>query len=358
MLPAEPSQALSLDAAAAWRDQLHASGKRLVFTSGCFDILHAGHVRYLAQARALGDALIVALNGDESVRALKGPDRPVHSEADRAEVLLGLSSVDAVVIFNTPRTTNLISAIRPHLFAKGGDYTIATLNPEERAALEAAGSEIQILPELTGRSTSASLAKLNSPPSPPRTRFAILGSGAGSLFDTVADAASSGSLNLDIVLVASDNPAAGILAKATARNIPALAIEPGPLPGQFSPAALKELTDRLRAAQTDWILCAGFGRRLEDPVTAAFPNRILKIHPSLLPDFPGPNAIADAIAANAHTTGCTAHLVTSDGSNPILAQESVPIAPDETAASLRPKINAAERALLPRVIAAHCLPTP
>ena len=200
MLPAEPSQALSLDAAAAWRDQLHASGKRLVFTSGCFDILHAGHVRYLAQARALGDALVVALNGDESVRALKGPDRPVHSEADRAEVLLGLSSVDAVVIFNTPRTTNLISAIRPHLFAKGGDYTIATLNPEERAALEAAGSEIQILPELTGRSTSASLAKLNSPPSPRRTRFAILGSGAGSLFDTVADASSAGSLNLDIVL--------------------------------------------------------------------------------------------------------------------------------------------------------------
>lgn len=358
MLPAEPSQALSLDAAAAWRDQLHASGKRLVFTSGCFDILHAGHVRYLAQARALGDALIVALNGDDSVRALKGPDRPVHSEADRAEVLLGLSSVDAVVIFNTPRTTNLISAIRPHLFAKGGDYTIATLNPEERAALEAAGSEIQILPELTGRSTSASLAKLNSPPSPPRTRFAILGSGAGSLFDTVADAASSGTLNLDIVLVASDNPTAGILSKATTRNIPALAIDPGQLPGQFSPAALKELTDRLRAAQTDWILCAGFARRLEDPVTAAFPNRILNIHPSLLPDFPGPNAIADALAAQAHTTGCTAHLVTSDGTNPILAQESVPIAPDETQASLRPKINAAERTLLPRVIATHCLPQP
>lgn len=358
MLPAEPSQALSLDAAAAWRDHLHASGKRLVFTSGCFDILHAGHVRYLAQARALGDALIVALNGDESVRALKGPDRPVHSEADRAEVLLGLSSVDAVVIFNTPRTTNLISAIRPHLFAKGGDYTIATLNPEERAALETAGSEIQILPELTGRSTSASLAKLNSPPSPPRTRFAILGSGAGSLFDTVADAASSGTLNLDIVLVASDNPTAGILSKASARNIPALTIDPGPLPGQFSPAALKELTDRLRAAQADWILCAGFARRLEDPVTAAFPNRILNIHPSLLPDFPGPNAIADALAAQAHTTGCTAHLVTSDGTNPILAQEPVPIAPDETPASLRPKINAAERTLLPRVIATHCLTPP
>jgi phosphoribosylglycinamide formyltransferase-1 len=99
-------------------------------------------------------------------------------------------------------------------------------------------------------------------------------------------------------------------------------------------------------------------RILKRPFLEAFAGRIVNIHPSLLPDFPGPNAIADALAAHAHTTGCTAHLVTSDASNPILAQESVPIAPDETAASLRPRINAAERALLPRVIAAHCLTPP
>jgi rfaE bifunctional protein nucleotidyltransferase chain/domain len=203
------------DQLAAARQAAEAAAESLAGTTG--EARAVFLERIAEEIMALGDALIVALNGDESVRALKGPDRPVHSEADRAEVLLGLSSVDAVVIFNTPRTTNLISAIRPHLFAKGGDYTIATLNPEERSALEAAGSAIHILPELTGRSTSASLAKLNSPTSPRRTRFAILGSGAGSLFDTVADAASSGSLNLDIVLVASDNPTAGILAKASAR---------------------------------------------------------------------------------------------------------------------------------------------
>ena len=110
------------------RDRLDAAGRKLVFTNGCFDLLHAGHVRYLNQARALGDAMVVAVNSDASVRALKGPARPVNNENDRAEVLAALRVVDAVVIFDDERATRLIEAIRPHIYAKGGDYTVDSLN--------------------------------------------------------------------------------------------------------------------------------------------------------------------------------------------------------------------------------------
>ena len=144
---------------AALRDAFAAAGKRLVFTNGCFDLLHVGHVRYLQQARALGDALLVAVNGDASVRALKGPTRPVNSEEDRAEVLAALACVDGVTLFHTERVTELVRIIRPHIYAKGGDYTVASLDPGERAALEAAGSEIRILPLVPGRSTTAMLEK-------------------------------------------------------------------------------------------------------------------------------------------------------------------------------------------------------
>lgn len=141
------------------RSTLGAAGKSLVFTNGCFDLLHVGHVRYLQQARALGDALVVAVNGDESVRALKGPTRPINSETDRAEVLAGLQCVDYVVIFHSERVTELVGQIRPHVYAKGGDYTIATLDPGERTALENAGTRIEILPLVPGKSTTATLAK-------------------------------------------------------------------------------------------------------------------------------------------------------------------------------------------------------
>jgi rfaE bifunctional protein nucleotidyltransferase chain/domain len=145
---------------AALREQLGAQGKRLVFTNGCFDLLHVGHVRYLAQARALGDALLVALNGDVSVRALKGPARPVNGEEDRAEVLAALACVDYVTIFHTERVTELVREIRPHIYAKGGDYTVASLDPGERRALEAVGAEIRILPVVPGKSTTATLARV------------------------------------------------------------------------------------------------------------------------------------------------------------------------------------------------------
>ena len=143
----------------AIREQLGATGKSLVFTNGCFDLLHVGHVRYLREARALGDALVVAVNGDESVRALKGPTRPINSEDDRAEVLAALECVDYVVLFHTERVTDVVRTIRPHIYAKGGDYTVASLDPGERSALEEAGAAIRILPLVPGKSTTATLAK-------------------------------------------------------------------------------------------------------------------------------------------------------------------------------------------------------
>ena len=143
----------------ALRDDLQACGRRLVFTNGCFDLLHVGHLRYLQVARALGDALLVAVNGDASVRALKGPSRPINSEEDRAEVLAGLACVDFVTIFHTERITDLVRAIQPQVYAKGGDYTITSLDPGERTALEAAGAEIRILPLVPGKSTTGLIEK-------------------------------------------------------------------------------------------------------------------------------------------------------------------------------------------------------
>lgn len=152
---------LTPEALSAERDRLDAEGRRLVFTNGCFDLLHVGHVRYLQEARALGDALVVAVNGDRSVKALKGPTRPLNGESDRAEVLAALSCVDYVVVY--PRTeetrmTGLIAIARPHIYAKGGDYTPETLDPDERSALDAAGSEIRILSLVPGRSTTNLIA--------------------------------------------------------------------------------------------------------------------------------------------------------------------------------------------------------
>jgi rfaE bifunctional protein nucleotidyltransferase chain/domain len=150
---------LSVEALAAERERLEQSGRRLVFTNGCFDILHVGHVRYLQAARALGDALVVAVNSDASVRALKGPTRPMNGEDERAEVLAALGCVDYVTVFGTERVTALIHAIRPHVYAKGGDYTVASLHPEERGALEVVGTEIRILPLVPGKSTTNILEK-------------------------------------------------------------------------------------------------------------------------------------------------------------------------------------------------------
>jgi len=145
---------VALDELARISETLRAAGKKLVLTNGCFDLLHVGHVRYLAAARALGDALAVAVNGDASVQALKGSGRPLNQENDRAEVLAALESVDHVVVFAEVRVTGVIEAVRPAVYAKGGDYTADTLDAEERAALERAGVEIRIIPFEQGYSTT------------------------------------------------------------------------------------------------------------------------------------------------------------------------------------------------------------
>jgi len=137
-------------------------GRKLVFTNGCFDLLHVGHVRYLEAARALGDALLVAINGDESVRGLKGEGRPLNRESDRAEIVAALASVDHVVIFPELRATALLEKVRPAIYVKGGDYTADSLHAEERNALERIGTEIRILPFEAGHSTSGLLGKMKT----------------------------------------------------------------------------------------------------------------------------------------------------------------------------------------------------
>jgi rfaE bifunctional protein nucleotidyltransferase chain/domain len=129
----------------------------IVFTNGCFDILHVGHVRYLQAAKELGGRLVVGVNSDQSVRAIKGPNRPINTAADRAEVLAALVWVDYVIIFNDPRVTRLVKELRPHIYVKGGDYTIDSLNPEELAALQQIGADVRIIPLVPGKSTTALL---------------------------------------------------------------------------------------------------------------------------------------------------------------------------------------------------------
>jgi rfaE bifunctional protein nucleotidyltransferase chain/domain len=143
-----------------WRRRLRESGRRLVVTNGCFDVLHVGHVRYLRQGRALGDALLVLLNGDASVRALKGEGRPINVALDRAEVLAALEAVDAVAIFDTARCDDLLRLIEPDVYAKGGDYTAESLDADERAALDACGAEIRLLPLVPGQSTTATIGRM------------------------------------------------------------------------------------------------------------------------------------------------------------------------------------------------------
>jgi len=142
---------------------LRAAGKRIVATNGCFDILHVGHVRYLKAARKLGDFLVVGLNGDDSVRQLKGSRRPLNNERDRAEIVAALDCVDFVAIFPELRATQFLLAARPAVYAKGGDYTATTLDPEERAVLEKLGAEIKILPFEAGYSTSRFLEQISAP---------------------------------------------------------------------------------------------------------------------------------------------------------------------------------------------------
>ena len=146
-----------------WRAGVRAGGKRLVVTNGCFDLLHVGHIVYLETARAQGEVLLVGLNGDDSVRQLKGDGRPVNGEDDRAAVLAALESVSGVCIFAERRATRFLQAAQPDIYVKGGDYALDTLDPDERRAVEAAGGKIVIIPFVPGKSTTALLDKIARP---------------------------------------------------------------------------------------------------------------------------------------------------------------------------------------------------
>jgi rfaE bifunctional protein nucleotidyltransferase chain/domain len=145
---------LDAEALPAWREALRAEGRALAATNGCFDILHAGHVNYLQAARNKADALIVGLNSDRSTTELKGPDRPIHTEADRAAVLAALESVNAIFIFDDLRATSFLQIAQPDIYVKGGDYTVDQLPAEERAIIEAQGGRITVLGHLPGKSST------------------------------------------------------------------------------------------------------------------------------------------------------------------------------------------------------------
>ena len=142
----------------AFANALRAAGQRIVFTNGCFDILHAGHVRYLAAASAHGDVLILGLNSDASVRRLKGAARPVNEEHDRAEVVGALQSVDAVVIFGEDTAETLIAKVRPDVYVKGGDYTRTTL--PEAHIVEGYGGAVAFIPLVAGKSTTDTIRRM------------------------------------------------------------------------------------------------------------------------------------------------------------------------------------------------------
>lgn len=134
--------------------------KKVVFTNGCFDILHVGHVRYLTTAKTFGDVLIVGLNTDESVKKLKGESRPINNQADRAEVLLGLKAVDYVVFFGENTAENLIAELKPDVYVKGGDYTLDTL-PEAKI-VQGYGGRVELVNLVAGKSTTNIIEKISA----------------------------------------------------------------------------------------------------------------------------------------------------------------------------------------------------
>ena len=143
-----------------WRAQMREAGKRLVVTNGCFDLLHAGHVTYLETARNLGDALMIGLNGDESVHQLKGAGRPVNSEQDRAAVLAALESVTGVCVFTDRSANQFLAICQPDIYVKGGDYTVDTIPQDERHTVERAGGVIKFVSFVPGKSTTTLLKKI------------------------------------------------------------------------------------------------------------------------------------------------------------------------------------------------------
>ena len=153
-----PGKILTRDELLIEREALRGAGKKLVFTNGVFDILHVGHVRYLRQARGLGDALVVALNSDRSVRELKGESRPLMNQQDRAEILSALECVDYVTIFDDISPRSLIAELMPDVLVKGGDYRLDQIHGREE--VEAAGGRVVSLSFVEGASTSKIIERM------------------------------------------------------------------------------------------------------------------------------------------------------------------------------------------------------
>jgi rfaE bifunctional protein nucleotidyltransferase chain/domain len=143
------------------RRKLKDQGKKVVLTNGCFDLLHIGHLAYLQAAKQLGDILWIGLNGSQSIRALKGPSRPILNDRERALMLAGLRCVDAIFIFDTLRLTKEILAIQPDIYTKAGDYSPETLDPQEYAALKQVGAVIHFLPFIKGYSSTQLIKKIH-----------------------------------------------------------------------------------------------------------------------------------------------------------------------------------------------------
>jgi len=149
---------LSRESMLGERQRLRTAGHRLVFTNGVFDLMHIGHVRYLTQARALGDALVVAINSDRTVRELKGDSRPVFNQAERAEILAALRVVDYVIVFDDISPRSLIASLLPDVLVKGGDYSLDEIHGREE--VEAAGGKVISLPFVDGASTTSIIERM------------------------------------------------------------------------------------------------------------------------------------------------------------------------------------------------------
>jgi phosphoribosylglycinamide formyltransferase-1 len=188
-----------------------------------------------------------------------------------------------------------------------------------------------------------------------KKRLAIFGSGKGSNFVSIYEALKAGKINAEVGLVCSDVPGSGILEFAKKNNLPTLLIEEPRYRTRLSEDVETALAARLVAERIDWIVLAGYLRVVKQPLLAAFPNRIVNIHPSLLPQFPGLAAWKQALEAGVTITGCTVHLVDAGlDTGPILEQAKVPVLPDDTPESLHARIQEAEHLLYPRVLARLC----
>lgn len=151
-------QVINREQIASFVQKLHQSGKTVVATNGCFDILHVGHVRYLQETKSYADYSIVLLNSDKSVKSIKGPTRPINNENDRAEVLCALSCVDYVVLFDEDSPRNLLDEIKPDVYTKGADYTMETL--PEADIMRKNGTRVEFIKFVEGKSTTSTIEKM------------------------------------------------------------------------------------------------------------------------------------------------------------------------------------------------------